>query len=208
MRVGPRRLLVFSLTLFTATSAMLLLVDLNTSTLWIVAILFLRGVAMAFTFVPLQAATFATIRPEDTGRASSIFNTTRQVASSFGVAILATVLISRTNERIDSLGAAGGQVQEAAVRHASLLAFHDAFIASAVLAAIGILFTLLIKDADAASTMQPSPVAIEPEQREMAEEPTHVHIQRRPIALNEPDGDREIAESGPTAAPELAGIEG
>ena len=38
---------------------------------------------------------FATISPEATGRASSIFSVTRQVAASLGVAVLATVLTSR-----------------------------------------------------------------------------------------------------------------
>ena len=49
-----------------------MLIDLQTTTFWIAAILVLRGVAMAFTFIPFQAATFATIAHEDTGQASSI----------------------------------------------------------------------------------------------------------------------------------------
>ncbi len=161
-KLGPRKMLCGSMVLFTISSLLLLLIDLNTSTFWIAAMLGVRGIAMAFTFVPLQAAAFATITPADTGRASSIFNTNRQVASSFGVAILATVLISQTNSRVhDAVAAAVGPVaQKAAAAHATLLAFHDAFLASAILAGIAIVFTLLIRDEDAAASMQaPDPNA-------------------------------------------------
>jgi hypothetical protein len=51
---------------------------------------------MGIASVPLQAATFTTISPRDTGRASSLYSTTRQVGSSISVAILATTLASRT----------------------------------------------------------------------------------------------------------------
>ena len=142
--VGPRRLLAVALSMFALSSGLLIFVDLETSVWWIVGIMFVRGIAMAFTFIPLQASTFATIRPESTGRASSIFNTNRQVGSSFGVAILATVLISRTTSHG---GAAGGA-------HASLLAFHDAFFAAVILGIIGLASAFLIRDQDAAATMR------------------------------------------------------
>ena len=57
-------------------------VGLHTDLWWIRLIMFGRGVCMAFAFVPLQAATYANITPEDTGRASAIYSTQRQVAGS------------------------------------------------------------------------------------------------------------------------------
>ncbi|MEO9256544.1 MAG: DHA2 family efflux MFS transporter permease subunit, partial [Tepidiformaceae bacterium] len=132
--VGPRRLLAFALFMFAVSSALLLLIGLHTSVWWVAAIMFVRGIAMAFTFIPLQAATFATITSESTGRASSIFNTNRQVGSSFGVAILATVLASRATSHI------GAAASPAAVSHGQLLAFHDAFFAAVVIGIIGFLF--------------------------------------------------------------------
>jgi hypothetical protein len=141
--------------LFTISSACFLFVGLSTSIIIIGAILVLRGLAMAFTFIPLQAATFATIRHQDTGQASSIFNTNRQVASSFGVAILATVLTSQINSRVpEAIASAAPGAQQAAANHATLLAFHDAFLASVVLAIIGIVFALIIRDEDAAASMR------------------------------------------------------
>ncbi len=61
--------------------------------LWLIRLLMLlRGFCMGFAFVPMQAASYATIDPKDNGRASSIFSVQRQVGVSLGVAILASVL--------------------------------------------------------------------------------------------------------------------
>ncbi len=144
-KIGPRRMLAASLVIFAVSSAMFLAIDLETNLLWLLPIMILRGLAMAFTFIPLQAAAFATIKPQDTGMASSIFNTNRQVASSIGVAILATVLAERTTHHIASSGSAA---------QGGLLGFHDAFLASAILAVVGIAFALMIKDEDAAASMR------------------------------------------------------
>jgi EmrB/QacA subfamily drug resistance transporter len=153
--VGPRRLLATALALFAISSALMLFIDLETSVWWIVAILFIRGIAMAFTFIPLQAATFSTISVESTGRASSLFNTNRQVGASFGVAILATVLVERTQARMaDAAGSVAPAAQQAAAQHASLLAFHDTFFAAVILGIIGFAFAFLIHDEDAAASMR------------------------------------------------------
>ncbi|HLZ72385.1 MAG TPA: MDR family MFS transporter [Dehalococcoidia bacterium] len=150
--VGPRRLLIVALTLFAVSSAMFLWVDLGTNVWWIVGIMFIRGIAMAFTFIPLQAATYATITPQDTGRASSLFNTNRQVSSSFGVAILATVLFDRAAHY--GLKAFAPQFLRTPLgQHAGLLGFHDAFFAGVILGVIGVAFAFLIRDEDAAATM-------------------------------------------------------
>ena len=133
-RVGPRRMLTIALAGITVTSALFLLVDLGTSLWWIRAIMSLRGVSMSFAIVASQAAAFASIPSEETGRASSLFNTNRQVAASIGVAALATVLDDRT----------------------SVAAFHDAFAASIVLGLLGIVFALRIHDEDAAASLRPS----------------------------------------------------
>lgn len=105
--------------------------------------MFLRGVFMSIAFVASQAATFSTISSEETGRASALFNTNRQVAASLGVAILATVL-SQEMQAHRALGAAPGAVQSAA-----LLAFHAAFAASIAFGLLGIFFALRIHDDDA-----------------------------------------------------------
>ena len=83
--------------------AFFLRVGVHTNLWWIRAIMFGRGLSFAFALIPLQAATFSNISRQDSGRASSLFNTNRQVASSFGVAILATVLADRTSSRVSDV---------------------------------------------------------------------------------------------------------
>ncbi len=156
--VGPRRLLATALALFALSSALLLLVGLQTNIWWIASIMFVRGMAMAFTFIPLQAATFSTISSQSTGRASSLFNTNRQVGSSFGVAIFATVLAERVSSHLQGVTAAASPaVRQASANHAQLLAYHDAFFAAVVVGIIGLAFAFLIHDEDAASTMRRVP---------------------------------------------------
>jgi EmrB/QacA subfamily drug resistance transporter len=148
--VGPRRMLAIGLAGLSITSALFLLVDLETSLWWIRGIMFLRGVSMSFALVAAQTATFSTIKSEETGRASSLFNTNRQVAASVGVAVLTTVLLEQTAAYV------AGVTGAAATAQAQLLAFHDAFAASIVFGLVGIFFALRIHDRDAAASMQPA----------------------------------------------------
>jgi hypothetical protein len=76
--------------------------------------MFSRGIAMAFAFVPMQAATYANITPVDTGRASALYSTQRQVSAALGVALLGTILVSR----IDS--ATAGLTDPAAIAQGTL----------------------------------------------------------------------------------------
>jgi EmrB/QacA subfamily drug resistance transporter len=155
-RFGPRRLLIFGL-LFTAfVTAGFVFVDLDSS-LWIVRALMLgRGMGMAFAFIPLQAATFATISPENTGRASSLFSTQRQVGAAVGVALLATILASRTTALVADALPNG----ELAVIDAQVTAFHQAMFASALLALAGVVAALFVRDEDAVGTMTPHARAV------------------------------------------------
>jgi hypothetical protein len=125
-------------------TAPLIFVDLGTNLWWIRVIMLFRGICMAFAFVPMQAATYANITPADTGRASAIYSTQRQVAAALGVATLATVLISRT----EVVGALGG--------------FHSAFFVGTLLIVLAALSGLMIHDEDAAATMRPREPAPEP----------------------------------------------
>jgi sugar phosphate permease len=114
-----------------------------TTSLWVIrGIMFLLGLMIAQIFVPSQAAAFARISPADTGRASTLFNTGRQVGSAVGVAILSTVLIG-----IGATHSVGGVV------HPDLRAYHLAFATAAVFALAATGFSLTMHDSDAAETM-------------------------------------------------------
>ena len=153
--IGPRRLMVFGLTSTALVTSCFVFIDLDSSLWWIRLLMFARGMSMAFAFIPMQAASFATIPPSDTGRASSLFSTQRQVGAAFGVAILATIVASRTRALVADAQPRGAL----AVQNAEVTAFHQAMFASAVIAAVGIIAALFVRDSDAAPSMLPRQAA-------------------------------------------------
>ncbi len=138
-RVGPRRLIFWGMVGMSGITMLLAVVGLHTDLWWIRLIMFGRGVCVAFAFVPLQAATYANITPEDTGRASAIYSTQRQVAAALGVAVLTTVLLTRLPVGPDV--------------NAAVSAYHEAFFVGACLVVLAAISSLLIRDEDAASTI-------------------------------------------------------
>ena len=156
-RVGPRRMIAASMAGASVVSFLFLLIGLHTSLWWIRGLMFLRGMTMGMGMVPMQAATYATIKHEDTGRASALFSTNRQVAASVGVAALATVLADRAKTHVASAihGLTSPGAIQATTAHALLQAFHDAFFVAALLALVGVAFAFLIRDQDAAPSMAP-----------------------------------------------------
>ncbi len=145
--VGPRRLVSVGLLVASATTVPLILMDLETDLWWVRGAMFARGMGFSMMLVPLQTAAFAGISMADTGRATALFNATRQVAQSFGVAIIATVLTSRLAHH----GATLSPLDDVA---ASVSAFSDGFVVTAIFIGAGILAALLIRDSEAASTLR------------------------------------------------------
>jgi EmrB/QacA subfamily drug resistance transporter len=141
---GPRRVMAIGLVALAAVMLLLTLVGFSTN-LWIVRlIMFALGLAIAHVFVPAQAAAFASISPASTGRASTMFNTARQVGGALGVAVLTTVISAVGVTRV-----VGGHVAP------NLTAFHWAFATAALIAVAAAWFALQIDDRDAAPTMKP-----------------------------------------------------
>jgi EmrB/QacA subfamily drug resistance transporter len=91
-RYGARPLVAIGLAATAITAALLIPVDLRTDLWWIRCVLYLRGLAFGLALLPLQTVTFANVSLSATGRASALFNAGRQMASSLGVAVLASAL--------------------------------------------------------------------------------------------------------------------
>ncbi len=133
-RLGPR---VMATVGAAALSVLVLTFRLESAStsLWLIrGQMFLIGLAVSTAFIPLQTAMFTKISTADTGHASAIYNTARQVATAVFTAILSTIVA----------GVGGSQ----------LSGFHDAYIAAAAGAAFASLaaFTL-IHTSDAAPSM-------------------------------------------------------
>jgi EmrB/QacA subfamily drug resistance transporter len=135
-RIGPRVMAGFGAAGLSLFLALFLLVDSHTN-LWLVrALMFFGGVANSGAFLSVQTSMFTTISRRDTGHASAIYNTQRQSTIALNIAILTTIV------------AGGG---------GDLAAFHDAYLAAAIIAALGTVCAwTLIRTRDARRTMQPA----------------------------------------------------
>jgi hypothetical protein len=131
-RFGPRPLA-------TAGGAGLVLVTPSTN-LWLVRGLMLYGgFVNSATFLAVQTSMFTTIASDDIGHASAIYNTQRQSSIALNIAVLTTIAAGSTR--------------------ASIGGFHSAYLAAAVIAAVGTAcaFTL-IRTRDAHATMEVAPI--------------------------------------------------
>ncbi|HEX4217533.1 MAG TPA: MDR family MFS transporter [Acidimicrobiales bacterium] len=160
-RFGPRRLVASGMLAVAAAMVLMTQVGFDTNLWSMRVLLFAMGLSMAPVIISTQAASFATVSHADTGYASSLFNSQRQLGSASGVALLATVLAA-----VGTTHAVAGHTV------ANLAAYHAAFLVASGVALIGSAVALTIKDADAAATMvrrvkakkepAPSPVNWEP----------------------------------------------
>ncbi|HYX48116.1 MAG TPA: MDR family MFS transporter [Ktedonobacteraceae bacterium] len=150
-RIGPRRLMAGGLTGVAILMALLTLMGQDTN-LWVMrALMFLLGAGMAYAFLPLRAAAFATISSTSTGRASAFYSAQTQLGSALGVAILGSVLSFFGPTTLSASGA----IQP------NLLAYHAAFLVAAVLALIAACIALTVSDKDAVVTMRRESKTIE-----------------------------------------------
>jgi EmrB/QacA subfamily drug resistance transporter len=133
-RIGPRVMCTIGGVCLTLYLAAFLLVDDSTS-LWVVrGLMFFGGLGNSGTFLAIQTSMFSNISSADTGHASAIYNTQRQSSIAISIAILTTIVAG-----------AGGSALEA---------FHSAYLAAAIIAAIGtVLSWTLIDNRLARSTM-------------------------------------------------------
>jgi MFS family permease len=158
-RFGPRRLSSVGLVGLAIAMGLATQVGFDTNLWWMRILMFAMGLSMGPVIISSQAASFATVSHADTGYASSLFNSQRQLGSAVGVALLATVLAL-----VGTTHAVAGHVA------ANLAAYHAAFLVAAGVALVGAAVALTIKDIDAAATMvrkpktkpERSPVSLEP----------------------------------------------
>jgi EmrB/QacA subfamily drug resistance transporter len=140
--LGPRRHITGGLVGIAISIGLLGLLGPGTSLWWARLLMLTLGLAMGQVFVPVQAAAFATITPEATGRASTMFNAVRQLGGAVGVALLTTAIVA-----VGPVHVVGGHPV------ANLTAYRIAFLVAAAVALIGTACSLRIRDADAARTI-------------------------------------------------------
>ena len=120
----------------------------------------LAAVGLGFAFVTTTIAAVSGIEDREQGLASGLINTSQQIGGALGLAVLATLANSRTD---DVLAEAGGA--PSAVPNALVEGFQVAFLGAAIIAVIGLVLTLvLIRSSDSRAHMQiadeQAPVAV------------------------------------------------
>lgn len=157
--VGPRRMLLGGFALAALSLLPFLTLDVDTPVWLIVVLLVFRGLPFAFAVVAAQTLLFGPIESSKQGPASSIYNTLRQIAASFGVALIITIFIDRTKSHGGDASSVSAASAEAA-RHAAVLGYHDAFFACFLLFLIPLVVAFFINDkkAEAALSRRVAPV--------------------------------------------------
>lgn len=114
-RMGPRRLLLLSLSAMAAGMLLMTGLDANSSTLEVAALLFLFGVSGGLGLTPLTDTLMAAVPLDDAGIGSAVNDVSRELGGALGIAVIGSIVngIYRSNvER--ALAGQASEVVEAA----------------------------------------------------------------------------------------------
>jgi len=114
-KVDPRWLLTFGFITFGLTTLYFGNVTLDISPTTLLLPILITGFGLSFVFVPISTAAYGTLRNEQIGNASGVFNLMRNVGGSIGISIASTLLTRRVdvhqNEILNSVPLTGQQFQ-------------------------------------------------------------------------------------------------
>ncbi len=154
-RVGVKPVLVAGMTALTAGLVYFTQVSVGGSYLGdLLPGFLLVGFGIGFSFVPISIAALAGVQPAEAGLASGLINTSQQIGGALGIAALSTIASSRTDDAL----ASGTALPTALVD-----GFTAAFVAGAIVAALGIVAALtLIRREELAAAPEAEPVEAQP----------------------------------------------
>ena len=94
-RIGPGKIVLVGITVITVGMAMFTQIGADTSYTYILTALFVMGLGMGGTMMPIMTAALASLTAHNVARGSTLLNITQQVAASMGTALFSVIL---TNE--------------------------------------------------------------------------------------------------------------
>jgi EmrB/QacA subfamily drug resistance transporter len=103
-RLGPRRVVPFGILLMAAATVPLAFVTTSTNELLLAATLFLRGLGLGLTMMPVTAAAYFDLSHAEIPKASTVMNIVRLIGGSVATALFAVVL---ERQIVSNLKAAG-----------------------------------------------------------------------------------------------------
>ena len=131
-KVDPRYLLTFGFVVFGLTTLYFGNITLDISPTTLLFPILITGFGLSFVFVPINIAAYGTLRNEQIGNASGLFNLMRNVGGSIGISIAQTLLTRHTavhqNEIVNSVPITGRAFQNSlsGARHALTNSFGPA----------------------------------------------------------------------------------
>jgi MFS transporter, DHA2 family, multidrug resistance protein len=131
-KVDPRWLLTFGFLTFGLTTLYFGNVTLSLSPTTLLIPILITGFGLSFIFVPISTAAYGTLRNDQIGNASGLFNLMRNIGGSIGISIAQTLLTRRSdvhqNEILNSVPISGQQFENSInnARHAFANSFGPA----------------------------------------------------------------------------------
>src|ERR1700733_10002009 len=114
-KVDPRWLLTFGFFTFGLTTLYFGNVTLDLSPTTLLLPILITGFGLSFVFVPISTAAYGTLRNDQIGNASGLFNLMRNIGGSIGISIASTLLTRRAavhqNEILNSVPQSGQQFE-------------------------------------------------------------------------------------------------
>ncbi|MDF1604589.1 DHA2 family efflux MFS transporter permease subunit [Nocardioides sp. YIM 152315] len=97
-KIGPGKIVLTGIAVITVGMAMFTQLEADTSYTYLLAALFIMGLGMGGTMMPIMSAALATLKEHTIARGSTLMNIVQQVAASIGTAVFSVLL---TNGTID-----------------------------------------------------------------------------------------------------------
>src|ERR1700733_2276878 len=114
-KLDPRWLLTFGFMTFGLTTLYFGSITLDVSPTTLFLPILITGFGLSFVFVPISTAAYGTLRNDQIGNASGLFNLMRNVGGSIGISIATTLLTRRAavhqNEILNSVPQSGQQFE-------------------------------------------------------------------------------------------------
>jgi predicted MFS family arabinose efflux permease len=103
-RLGPRRVVPFGILLMAAATVPFCFVTTSTSEAWLAVALFVRGIGLGLSMMPVTAAAYYDLNHAEIPKASTVMNIVRLIGGSVATALFAVVL---ERQIVSNLTAAG-----------------------------------------------------------------------------------------------------
>ena len=94
-KIGPGKIVLVGITVITAGMAMFTQIGADTSYAYMLGALFIMGLGMGGTMMPIMTAALATLTAHNVARGSTLLNITQQVAASIGTALFSVILTNQ-----------------------------------------------------------------------------------------------------------------